>query len=193
MSDQVKGGAGGIVAVDLVEPATGLISLKCGAAVENSFQVNRTIRTVEAGETEHDAIVVENQLFGLAENLCRLAFRFSGGCFSDDAVVVLRVNARAGGEQDRHPRERCDEIAGAFEVNGAVGIAATTATGSGAVDDRGWRRVDRGCDRVHFISGRQVAGVDGAGCVGLFRSGEADGWAGVLDGYLPADVAKTGD
>ena len=75
--DEVENGAGGVVAVDLIEDANAEVSaggvvegslFEGGFVVEEFTQDDAAVGTVDAGEAEGGSLRGEGEVFGLAED-----------------------------------------------------------------------------------------------------------------------------
>src|SRR6266540_4570544 len=136
-----------VVAVDHVEEP---FAFGCDARLVAEILLEQmpALRAVDAGHPQNDggkiplAGGLEQQGLGFDKQPAGGALRRGWRVFLHQRAVGLRVNTGAAGVNEflrRRRREPLDEIAGAFQVNGAVFVGAAFAGGNG-VDDPFERR-----------------------------------------------------
>src|SRR5205085_5004066 len=86
---------------------------------------------VNAGHAQDDAVAVEDNFLGLAQNLSVVGIRLGCAFFSYKTSVALRINAGAAGKNDSRVWKTTREMGRAVTIDMEIRIGA----GTGAVHD----------------------------------------------------------
>src|ERR1051325_2634996 len=104
-------------------------------AAQEFFQQCRTARTVNPGETNHNATFPESQILSFTQNFSSLG-SWCGRAFSAPPFAVyLRVTARAADKKNSRSAESPKKITHTVQINAAIKIDIAAA-GAGAMNHR---------------------------------------------------------
>ncbi len=114
-----------IVAVDLVQVTRDRSGLDGSGVVEKPLGVEATSGAVDAGETKHGSVICEHYFFSFTQDQAGFSFGFSGGFFSDQRAVGLRIDAGGTGEKQVAVGKGGDEIFDPAKIDAPVSIRPT--------------------------------------------------------------------
>jgi len=97
-----------------------------GGSVHHAAKQKRSAGPVNACHPQDNAVVGEDDLLGLAQNLCVFGIGLGCALFGDETSVILWINAGATGENDSRAWETGSEIGRAIAIDMKIRIGAGT-------------------------------------------------------------------
>lgn len=132
VGENAKDGAGGVVAVDLIDPSVTFV-FDAGFVGEELTEQDGASRAIDARESGDFPAVGEDFVFGLAEDFPRFPPGKGRGSLIDPGTIRLGIDRGAADEEGVGFGEGKAEIPGAGEIDGLVGLRAATP-GAGAMN-----------------------------------------------------------
>ena len=141
LGDEVEDGAGGVVAMDLIEDADAQSLggfFEGGLVVEEFFEDDAAVGAVDSGEAEGGAVGGEGELFRLPEDGGGGGFAGEIALLQDGAAVGLTIDGGGGDEGEVSVGKGVQELGGTFDKDALVGLGAPATGGGTGEDVGGW-------------------------------------------------------
>src|ERR1700745_2211132 len=95
-----------------------------GRSIYHTASLKRSARAVNSCQAQDNAIAVEDDFLGLAQNLCVFRSGFGWTVFGDGTSVALRINAGAASKDESRAWETSNESGCAVAIDMAMRIRA---------------------------------------------------------------------